>query len=210
MEKIFHSPITTQRHRELGTCEDSDFATIELIELLPEEKVLIVSFEGYEKKREFIEFEGHAYSKMNAGSYFGGMSREDEAVWTKKQGKFSRKLAIKLLLTIREHIDNQFSCISSEKFILIGKTLYARYSKISDLTITICGNMSFAHWLSIDIEAHGNKTTVKLNKTNFDKTVKEQFARWKKGDPKATSIDGRMHSCFSKPLKVKWGEKYAK
>lgn len=210
MKKIFNSIVTTKRHRQIGYCEPSDFGTIELISLSPSEKELIVSFADYKDKKEFIAFKGHAYSKVNPSSYFGGMSKEEEEGWTKKQGKFSEKTAIKLVLGIRERFEKAYSNVSSIKYILIGKTLYVEYCKIKDLTITVCSNMLFANWISIDIECHGGKVNIKLNKRNFDKTVKTQFARWKQGNPEAKSIDGHTHSCFSKPTNVKWGEKLLK
>jgi len=208
MEKLFNTVMTTQRHREIGYCEDSDFATIELLKLNPEEKELIVSFNDYKSKKEYIKYKGYAYSKADSNSYLGGMSREDQKSWVDKQGKISEKYAIKLMLQIRERTIENFSCISSSSFILIGRTLYVRYSKISDLKITIGGNMIFAHWISINIENHSGKSDYKLSKKNFDKIVKKEKAHWDKGNPNTKNIIGRTHSCFSKPEKVKWGEKY--
>jgi len=208
MRNIFNTIVTTKRHREIGYCESSDFGKIELIALESSEKELIVSFNDYKDKKEFIAFEGHAYAKVNKSSYFGGMSREEEGSWAKKQGKFSERTAIKLLLELRKRFENTFSNVSSAKYILIDRTLYVQYCKLKDLAITVCGNMLFAHWISINIECHEGKENIKLNKSNFEKIVKAQYERWKQGNPKTKSIDGHTHSCFSKPTNVKWGEKF--
>ena len=208
MEKVFHTVVTSERHREYGYCEKSDFGTIELFILQPHEKELIVSFTDYDHKEEFINFRGYAYRKFNKNSYFFGMSKDEQAEWGKKQGYFSKETAINLMLEFRKRMESQFSYVATGKYILIGKTLYARYSKLKDLVITSVGNTTFAHWISIDIEARPDLWHYKLSKKNFDKLVKEEYARWKKGDPKTTNIVGQTHSCFSKPTKVKWGKKY--
>jgi len=135
MVKLFHTIVTTERHREHGYCEDSDFGKIELIELSPTEKNLIVSFQDYKHKKEFIEYEGCAYLKVGECSNFGGMSRDKEAIWIAKQGKFTRNSAITLMLELRKRFESSFSYVSSAKYILIGKTLYARYSKIKTLQL---------------------------------------------------------------------------
>lgn len=205
MKILFKTIVTSQRHREQGTFEDSDFGSIRLIELDPSEKELIVSFDEYKDKKEYIKVGNYVYSKMGGNPYLCGMSREDEDFWIAKQGKFSSNLAIRLMLTLRPKLENRFSGVDSVRYVLIGRTLYSRYCKIEDLNITVCGNMLFAHWISINIEAHGGKENIKLSKENFIKTVKEQKARWNDGNPNATSIDGHKHSCFSVPTNVKWG-----
>ena len=40
MKHLFKSPLTSERHRKIGTCDKSDFAGLELIELDKEEKKL--------------------------------------------------------------------------------------------------------------------------------------------------------------------------
>lgn len=209
MKTIFKSVITSERHRKIGFCEKSDFGHISLIELHPEEKELVVSFDEYDEKKEFIKYKNIIYSKLNKSSYLGGVSREDENEILKKQGKFSQQSALNLVLELRERLENWYSCVSSMRFLLISKTLYTNYCKEGELKITVCGNLSFANWLSINIEAeHGGKNNHNLNKKEFYKTVKEQYQRWLKNDPNTKSIDGKTLSLFSKPKNVKWGKDY--
>jgi hypothetical protein len=205
---IFTSPITSERHRKHGYCEKSDFGRIDLIELQAEDKQLIVSFKDYSGAIEFIEYKGFAFKKVGQRSGFGGMSRDEEGVWLKKQGKFSEKTALKLVLDIRERFESRYYPASSERYILIGKTLYVEYCKLKDLTITVAGNLLFSCWLSIDFESHGGKQTFKLNKKNFERVFKEQKARFEKAKPVKGAKVGDGHVNFSFPKQIVWGNKY--
>jgi hypothetical protein len=127
MEKLFHTVITSRRHRELGYCEDSDFGKIELIKLKPEEKKLIVSFKDYNDKKEYIEHDGFAFIKTDSSCNFWGCSREKSQEILSKQGKFSEKSAINLMLSLRKRTEYDFSYVRSNTFLLIGKTLYEKY-----------------------------------------------------------------------------------
>lgn len=207
MKTLFHTVITTERHRERGFCEDSDFGKIELLELLPEEKQLVVSFKDYDKEIEYIEHDGYAYKKIGVSSGVWGFSKEEEEKIISKQGKFSQKYVLDLVLKIRARMERTFSCVGSASFILIGRTLYTRYSKIEDLNITTCGNCMFSHWLNVDIEAHGGKVTYPLSKTSLKEVVKERKAYWESTKP-VNGTRGDGHSIFSQPLSVKWGKKY--
>ena len=207
MKKLFHTVITSQRHRTAGFCEKSDFGVIDLFELEPSEKKLIVNFRPYSNEpiKEFIEHEGLAYVKMYS---FPRMGREAESVWLKKQGKFSNNTAIKLMLELREDIERSYSSVAGYSFILIGKTLYISYCPVKELSITVSGNLLFSCWLSINIESHTGKAQFKLNEKTFEKVVKEEKARFEKAKPKKGFNRGDGHVHFSAPVNVVWGDKY--
>lgn len=207
METLFHTVVTSERHRERGFCEVSDFGKIELIELQPEEKQLIVSFKDYRTEIEYIEHSGYAYKKIGVSGGIWGFSKEEEEKIISKQGKFSQKYVIEVILKLRARMERTFSGVGDENFILIGRTLYRRYSKIEDLNITTCGNCLFSHWLSVDIEAHGGKATFPLSKTSLKEVIKERKAYWESTKP-VNGTRGDGHSAFSQPLSVKWGKKY--
>lgn len=208
-KKIFNTVITSERHRKYGFCEESDFETIELFELEKAEKELVVKFNDYDGQKEYISFNNYAFEKIDNKSYLGNLSTEIHRNLIKKQGYFTPQTAINFILRIRESSLKTYSYIRGFQFVLIGRTLYVSKCKLEDLQIGVTGNMLFAHWISICIEPKNeNKRLYKLNKKNFNKVVKEEYARWKEGDPKTTNIDGGTHSCFSKPTKIKWGELY--
>lgn len=210
MKTLFHTTITTQRHREHGFCEDSDFGNIELLVLSPDEKELIVSFQKYsnDPKTEYIKYKGYAYRKLD--SRLSHFSKEEEQKWATKQGKFSENSALELVLEYRSRMDNSYSFAGSKSFILIGRTLYERYSKMTDLRITTCGNCSFSHWISIDIEAHGGKKTYPLKKSSLEKVIKERKQYWEDTKPKGFSGRGDGHSHFSCPTNITWGANFKK
>lgn len=204
MEKVFHTILTTKRHREIGYCESSDFAKIELVQMSPDEKNLVVSFNDNSEKFEFVEFNKEIYIKTKSLTHF---SRDEERAILKKQGKFNKQSVIKILLDLRERKESNFSGISDSKFLLIGKTLYERYCKKSELGITVCGNLMFSYWLSIDIEARNtNKVFYPLNAKSFERVFTSQKKRFDEGKPKKGVGDG--HVSFSYPTKIVWGDKY--
>jgi len=204
MTHLFKSPLTSERHRKTGSCEESDFAGLELIEMGIDEKKLIVSFKDYSKEVEYIEHQKQVYIKINENYGFAGMSREEQDVWVKKQGKYSYKSAIQLMLAIRERKEKSYSNVIGGSFILIGGTLYALYCNKKDLAITICGNLLFSCWLSINIECHSGKQNIKLSKENLESTIKKERIRFNKAKSKSIGID--KHVSFSYPKSVKWGE----
>lgn len=207
MKTLFHTVITSRRHREHGYCEDSDFGRLELIELSPEEKQLVVSFKDGDEAVEYIEYKGQIYKKVNSESRFCGLSRDEENAVVKKQGKFSVQETIKFVLAQRKSMEHGFSNVGDETYILIGRTLYSHYCKKSELGITYTGNLLFSYWLSINIQSHFNLKVHKLSKKNFEKIVKEQKARFD-ADMPAEGTRRAKEAYFSCPTQVKWGEKY--
>jgi len=211
MKKIYHTITVSERNKHVGLWEDKDFGKIELFTMPKENKELIVSYTDYKTKHELIEVDGKGvYEKVHKRSYLGGFSTEDEEKIMKKQGYYSEKTAIELMLKIRKATERTFTFMTDFSFILIGKTLYVRRCNVEDLVITVQGNTLFAHWISIDFgtDKDNEDKEIILNKFNFNRIVNEQFARWKKGDPNTKNIDGDTHSSFSKPTKVKWGVNY--
>lgn len=206
---IFFSVTTSERHRNIGYCEPSDFGSVELIQLSPEQKVLIASFRRYSNDpiTELIEYNKFVYKKVSTDSYFCGMSKEEEKEWLKLQGKFTSKTAIKLVLELRRRSENTFTHLDNINFLLIGKTLYQRYCEINRLKITVCGNLLFSYWLSIDIEGeHGGKNNTPFSRKNFERVFKVQKERFESGKPKTKRGDG--HVAFGYPKNITWGEKY--
>ena len=137
MEKIFNTVYTTERHRKWGTCEPSDFGTIELIRLSPSEKELAVSFKDHTvdtknpqgnmvlKETEYIVYGKDIYVKVDYHHFALHGSREEQYEWlNKKQGKLSDKTAKKAMLDLRESCERSYSTASDYKFIIIGNTLY--------------------------------------------------------------------------------------
>jgi len=207
MKKIFHTFLMSKIHKDFGRCERQDFGTLKLFQLEEDEKELIVSFETYNAKEELILFKGEVYRKLNKETRLG-IDQDKTKFFLSRQGKFTQDLAINLMMIISQQINN-YSIVTNEIFILIGRTLYKRYCKLEDLGIGVTGNMMFAHWISISIEPNNhNKELYPLNKKEFQKVVRKEFARWKKGDPKTTNIYGDTHSHFSKPTKVRWGKNF--
>mgnify|MGYP003553212411 CR=1 FL=1 len=203
MKHLFKSPLTSERHRKIGTCDKSDFAGLELIELDKEEKKLIVSFKDYSKEVEYIEYAKQVYTKVNDDYGFAGMSREEQAKWVKKQGKYSYKSAIELMLILRERKENTYSNVYGGSFILIGNTLYTLYCDKKDLAITVCGNLLFSCWLSIGIECHSGKRNIRLNKKNLEDTIRKERIRFNNAKSNNGGVD--KHVSFSYPTSVKWG-----
>ena len=202
MIKIYNTTTTTIRHNDFGHCEESDFGTIELFVMPKVEKELIVSFKDYNKSKEFIKVGEMVYVKFDEESNVH-LSREEQANWLKKQGRFSADFARKFMVELRKK-ECSYSNAFSQSFILIEKTLYVKYCNIEKLNVTVCGNISFSHWISIDIESHGGKNNYPLRKSSFEKIVKEQHKLW----VSTKEIKGDGHSIFSKPTNIKWGENY--
>jgi len=209
---IFHSVTTSERHRKGGYCEPGDFGTVELIKLSPEEKVLIVEFKEYPTYPavEIVEYNKFAYLKVNKNTNFGGMSGEEAAKWGSLQGKFTDTTALKLVLEMRERAERQsYASAGDVHLLLIGRTLYQRYCEAKNIKITVCCNLSFSHWLSIDIEAaHSGKTNYSFNKKSFEAIFKREKARFEIGKPEKTRLKGDGHVSFSYPKNITWGEKY--
>lgn len=201
MIKIYNTTTTSSRHKDFGDCEESDFGTIELFVMSTDEKELIVSFKDYDKSKEFIKVGEMVYVKFDEESNVH-LSKEDQVSWLKKQGRFSVDFARKFMVELRKkNCSNYFPF--SKTFVLVGKALYIEYCNIENLNVTVCGNISFSHWISIDIENHGGKVNHPLHKSSFEKIVKEQHKLWV-----STKVKGDGHSIFSKPTNIKWGENY--
>jgi len=166
-KEIFNTVFTSRRHRELGYCETSDFATIKLIYQDKEE----ANFYIKTNEKVIYKYKNYLYCNVLLLPF----SRTEDKKWQEKQGKFRHKTAIQLMLDIRKGNRERFSCISNEEFLLIGRTLYQKYCKVNDLCVTICGNMLFGNWLSINIEPkHSNKTSTRLTVKSYNRIIKKQ------------------------------------
>ena len=167
-QELFHTILTSSRHRTSGFCEDSDFASIKLFYQDKEEAEFYLETN---KKKKIYRYNNYLYRNILTLPF----SREEDSKWLKKQGRFSSKVAISLMLKIREQETKSFSVVSDKEFLLIGRTLYQRYCKVKDLCVTTCGNMLFGNWLSVNIEpVHSGKGSTRLTKKSYNRIVKRQ------------------------------------
>lgn len=206
---IFKSVVMSRRHVEIGTCEDSDYGTVELICLPEDEKELIVSFKDGDKKHEFIEFGGMVYAMMNE---VPRISRADSESLMATQGRMKAKTAIGIALRIRNSMANSFTHPGNETLLLVGKTLYRKFGTHDKLVVNTCGNLMFSYWLSVNIEYDNpNKQSYPCHKSSFERVVKESRKLFNKDKPLPGSpkLGGMAdHVSFTYPTSVKWGPKY--
>ena len=167
-QKLFHTIYTSSRHRELGLCEDSDFASINLFSQTKEEADFYL--ETGEKR--IYRYKNYLYCNILVLPF----SRKEDKKWLKKQGRFSTKMAIAFMLEIRKQVRQKYSTVYDREFLLIGRTLYQRYCKVKDLCVTVCGNMLFGNWLSVAIEpVHGGKNSTRLTKKSYKRITEKQI-----------------------------------
>ena len=205
---VFHSVITSERHRTLGYCENNDFGSIALINLSPDKKELIVAYQDDNKSHEYVSYNNKVYRKIIERNGITHFSREEEQKYQNLQGKFTVKTALGFVLEMRSRMEHSFSSPGEKSYLLIGRTLYYEYCKPKELTITVCGNLLFSCWLSIHFECHGNKITHKLNKPNFEKVLSAQKKRFEEARPAEGKRNGDGHVSFSHPTKIVWGENF--
>lgn len=208
MNILYHTVVTSRRHREMGYCEESDFGGIELFQPEENEHELIVSFKGYSSDpvTEFVLInffdsgKDMVYRKVTKAVGLPHQSRDAQDAMNYV---FGENKAIQEMCRIRESMEYSFSCVANHRFVLIGRTLYQEYCKPEDLCIGVSGNILFSHWTSITIESRlRNMAYYPLSKENLKAVVKDRKKKWE--DAK---IEGRGdgHSLFTKPTQVKWG-----
>lgn len=215
MDIIYKTNTTSKRHRELGYCEESDFGKIELIELKEDEikfAFLLNGSKGYVKGEKITTHKSnrpdyvYSYKNIYLTSYINlPFGREEDEKYLSKQGKFTHNTSKQLMVKVRLQQDDNFYPAFSKKYYLIGKKLYQKWCKKSDLKITISSNMVFSSWIDMDIEPrHVNKNNIKFNKENFYKTLKELKLRYEK-NASETRIGQLGQNYFSYPNITKWG-----
>lgn len=97
MRTLYHTVITSARHRRLGFCHTSDFGEISLIELPQHKKQLVISFVYGGVKQEFIKHEGFIYSRVNN---FIKVGKDEEVNFLSKQGRYCPRAVIDILLEV--------------------------------------------------------------------------------------------------------------
>ena len=193
---VFHTPVTSGRHREIGYCEDTDFSTIKLF--CQDKQDVSLYIETPDKR--LYEHKGNLYTNVLTLPF----SREEDAVFIKRQGRYSVKTAISLMLKIREKMEDSFSHVFDEEFILIGRTIYQRYCKVKDLCITVCGNMMFGNWWNVSIErVHDGKKSIRFSRKNYDRIVKQE-TKYYYDNTREKHNDAGLHVEKVK----KWGNKF--
>jgi hypothetical protein len=196
MKELYKTNLLSRRHKELGYCQEGDFSTIRLLEVTEEEAPLICNIKDYDLNQNLRLYNKNYYSDWDKWN--------NKFIFKEKQGRLTERTAIILMVKLREEKEkntNFYPASYSEEFILIGKRIYKKYCKKSELFITQCGNMLFSSWWSVDIEtANENKKCVHFNKENFEKELKEAKEHYDKYKSK-TRGDG--HNYFSYP-KIKW------
>jgi hypothetical protein len=123
-------------------------------------------------------------------------SREVDAVFISKQGKWGRKGLKEFYLKLIECAAHYGFCPAfSETYYIIGNTLYRHRCNGNELCITQTGNTVFGDWWSMDIESrHPSKNSVRLTENNY----RRELMRAKKRLAKE-SIDRAKKIHFSYP-----------
>ena len=189
MKEIYKTITTTRGHKENGSCKKSDFGSITLLIVSNEEAPLVCNIRDFQLNQNLRFFEGDYYvdSKKHISLDLGN-----------KQGRLTDYTSIRLIIALRKK-ESDDSCTRNRKFILVGKRIYEKWCKKSDLCITQTGNMTFSSWWTLDVEPkHGNKFNKKFNKKNFERELKGAREHYNKYRNKKES-----HDQFSYP-KIKW------
>jgi len=147
MKTIYYSRTVSGRNMQHGYFEEEDFGEIKIVQLSEEKAPLFLRITDYQKK-EVLRTMGNKYL---SNEIYLPFSREEDALWMKKQGHWTEKTAVLLGIAVRKRCDS-FYPAENKTFYLIGKTLYRVLCEKSELEITQCGNMLFGSWWSIDIE----------------------------------------------------------
>lgn len=193
---LYHTILTSRRHKDSGYCEDSDFGKIELIQASNEEAPIYCTIIDYQLNQELRLFGNDFYGdydRWNHKKYFDG-----------RQGKFSEKSAIAEMVKIRSEseADTSWTSARTMKYLLVGRKLYVHYCKRRQLVINQTGNTLFGDWWTLDVETpNPNLKSVPFNRKNFEREL-AKTKRWltEKGCFKRE----KFH--FSYP-KIKWPPK---
>ena len=151
--------------------------------------------------KKVIKYNGYYYHNILRLPF----TREEDNLWMKRNGRYTKKTATELMLKIRESHCNSFSGVYDDFFILIGRTLYQRWCKVKDLSVTTCGNMIFGQWFSVDIEStHHGKANTLFNKKNYYKILDKAKKYFNKSKTKGREKE----QYFSFPKSLKWGKTF--
>ena len=176
MNTIYYTKTVSIRNKKVGYFEKEDFGEIKILSLTDKEASLFITLTEDKKKQQIRRFKNY-YLTDNISLPF---SREEDFKWIKKQGYFSPKTARALGIRLREQNKSYYPAPSHEYF-LIGRHLYYPLCKISELSITICGNTYFGNWWSLEVEAyHSGKGNIKFTPNAWKLRLAEEKERIKK------------------------------
>jgi len=194
MEKIYFSKTVSGRNIQHRYFENTDFGEIKIVQIEDKDAPLYLQITDAGEKQ-VIRAMGKEYITDQITLRF---SREEDALWLRKQGHWTEKTCRALGVAIRKQGVDYYPARNKTLY-LINKVLYQPLCKKTELSITQCGNTMFGDWWSIDIEPkHSGKRNTRFTKENFLrilKTTKLWIAK--------KNIGRNKKIYFSYP-KVKW------
>lgn len=167
---IYHTVLISERNIMYGYFKDGDFGYIDLkVSDDIEAPILCKIKDGSEPLETIRVFEGYCYSDYN---------RWDKIYYFKdKQGRLTENTAKSVMVESR-NISDSYYMMQKIDYILVGKRIYRKYCKRSELMITQTGNTLFGDWWSLDIESHHtNKSNVIFNRKNFENELRKAKKR---------------------------------
>jgi len=187
MEKVlYHTTIVSGRHEKHGYCEDGDFSKIILTRATEEDAPLICNIKDFQLNQTLRLFKGY---------YYGDFDRWNHTFYFKdKQGRLTDKTAIALMVELRKK-ETTYYPTRGKHYLIVGKRIYVRWCKKSELKITQTGNTMFGDWWTMDIES---ATGLSFTKKNFNKEL-DKTKRWV--EKKNKGRKKKIH--FSYP-RIKW------
>ncbi|MDP3025906.1 MAG: hypothetical protein Q8O10_10300 [candidate division Zixibacteria bacterium] len=191
MKQIYYTKTVSERNRKYGYFEEKDFGEISIVELTEEEAPLMFKIDKSIIRK--------VKSKYITSSFTLPFSREEDAEYISKQGRFREKLLKKLGIRLREQSDDSYYPARSFTYYLVGKNLFSSLCPVSELSITRCGNITFGDWWSLGIEPrHQGKNNIPFTKERFLKELAKDKKRI------ATQNKGRTKKIYFSYPRVKW------
>lgn len=188
MEQVYKTITTSKNHRENGRCDKKDFGSITLNRVSEEEAPLICNIKDFQLNQNLRFYKGEYYK-----------DNEINFLEKNKQGRLSAYTAIRLMILLRKKSTEGYSYVHNKKFILVGKRIFEKWCKKSELCITQTGNLTFSSWWTLDVEPiHINKSNKKFNKNNFERELKKAKEYYNKYRNKNSD-----HDHLSYP-RIKW------
>jgi hypothetical protein len=171
MKTLYKTLTISGKNKEGLSCEDIDFGKIEIIRIAEQDAPLqFIVRKGKEQTR--FRLFGVEYLTDRPCFPF---SREDDAIYIKKQGRWGNKNLRMLYLQLIAK-QNSFASAFSATYYIIGNTLYTSRCQKEELSITQTGNTIFGDWWSLIIERGCSNQHVPFSKKNYY----EQLAKAKK------------------------------
>lgn len=179
MDTIYYSKTVSKRHETQGYFEKEDFGEIKIISLTDQEAPLYILLTEDKKKRQIRKFKGIYLTDDIHFPFSRGAGSE----YLKKQGYFSPKLIKSLGIELRKSNTSYYPA-PSYNYYLIGKRLYSKLCKISQLSITTSSNTLFGNWYSLKIESYYGKGNIKFTPKRWENhliKIKKHIKKLNKG-----------------------------